>query len=113
MLKVPVISVLFKIISESSIAAGIRRIEAITGEKAQEWYRDLENKYKTIEQLLNGPQDVVKAITVLLDEKSACKNKWKNSSRESARLFKEQLLSKFSKSNNMSIISSRCCRTGK
>ena len=56
---------LFKIVSESSIAAGIRRIEAITGEKAEDWYRNLENKIKDIEHLLNNPQDIVKAISSL------------------------------------------------
>ena len=84
---------LFKIVSESSIAAGIRRIEAITGEKAETWYRNLENKFKAVEQLLNNPQDVLKAIGSLIEEKATLQKQVDKFSRESAQLFKEQLLS--------------------
>jgi alanyl-tRNA synthetase len=95
---------IFKIVAESSIAAGIRRIEAITGEKAQDWYRRLEIKYKAVEQLLNGPQDVVKAISGLLDEKANLQKQVEKFTRESTRLFKEQLLRNVNRSKNMSII---------
>ncbi len=96
---------LFKIVSESSIAAGIRRIEAVTGEKAEALYRERDNKLKTIELLLNSPQDAVKAVTNLIEEKSAQQKQIEKFSREAARLFKESLLNSVSKSNGITVIS--------
>jgi alanyl-tRNA synthetase len=95
---------LFKIVSESSIAAGIRRIEAVTGEKAEAWYRDRETKLKSVEQLLDNPQDVLKAIGSMIDEKSALQKQVEKFSRESARSFKEQLLKNIEKIGNISLI---------
>jgi alanyl-tRNA synthetase len=95
---------LFKIVSESSIASGIRRIEAVTGEKAEAWYRDRENKLKSAEQLLNNPQDVLKALGSLIEEKSTLQKQVEKFSRESARLFKEHLLRNITKAGDLSII---------
>lgn len=95
---------LFKIVSESSIAAGIRRIEAITGEKAEEWYRQVEKKLNAVETLLNHPQDVVKAVGGLIDEKSALQKQVEKFSRDSARIFKEQLLTRVERINNISLV---------
>jgi alanyl-tRNA synthetase len=95
---------LFKIISESSIAAGIRRIEAITGERADEWYRDMENKFRAIENLLNKPQDVVKAIGSLMEEKTMLQKQVDKFSKQSAGLFKEQLVKQMTVNKGASII---------
>jgi alanyl-tRNA synthetase len=95
---------LFKIVSESSIAAGIRRIEAVTGEKAEAWYRNLEKDLRSVEQLLNNPQDVVKAVNALLDERSSLQKQLEKYTRESARIFKESLMSRIRKIGNHSLI---------
>lgn len=95
---------LFKITSESSIAAGIRRIEAITGDKAEAWYHRIEEKFRAIEEMLNKPQDVIKAIGTLLDEKGNLQKQIEKFSRESARIFKQQLISKLRKSGKASVI---------
>jgi len=59
----------FKIISESSIAAGIRRIEAITGRHAENFIYEKEDLIKKISLLLKNPRDIVNAIEKLLLEK--------------------------------------------
>jgi alanyl-tRNA synthetase len=96
---------LFKIISESSIASGIRRVEAVTGEQADAWYRNLENKLMSVEQLLNNPQDVIKAVSGLIEEKTVLQKQVERFSRESARLFRERLLNNASKVGEITFIS--------
>ena len=57
---------LFKFTSEGSVSAGVRRVEAITGEAALERMREQEETLDQIRDLLKGPKDVVKAVDCLL-----------------------------------------------
>jgi alanyl-tRNA synthetase len=98
---------LFKIVSEGSIAAGIRRIEAVTGEKAESWYHDLDMKLQSVGQLLNNPQDVVKALGNLIQERSSLQKQVEKLMLESVRALKEHLLKNVRNLRNYDLIVGR------
>jgi alanyl-tRNA synthetase len=59
---------IFKIISEGAIAAGIRRIEAITAEKAENYYHEKDHLLDQISDLLKNPKDLLRNLRNLLEE---------------------------------------------
>jgi alanyl-tRNA synthetase len=60
----------FHIVSESGIAAGVRRIEAITGSRAYEWVREQEQTVKSVAELVKAaPATVVKRVQAVVDER--------------------------------------------
>jgi len=63
----------FKINSESSAAAGIRRIEAISGDKSEEYFKGLEKQITELSQLLKS-KDVVRSIEKLIEENASLKS---------------------------------------
>ncbi len=58
----------FKIVSEGAVAAGIRRIEAITSDAVKAHFASYENTLNEVKEVLKNPQDVLKAIHSLQDE---------------------------------------------
>jgi alanyl-tRNA synthetase len=59
----------FKLISEGSVAAGIRRVEAITAENADNYIKAQLDTLQELSGLLKNPKDLVKAVKDLIDEK--------------------------------------------
>jgi alanyl-tRNA synthetase len=74
----------FKLTSESSTAAGIRRIEAISGEKSEAYFKNLETQVSEISQLLKS-KDLIKSIEKLLEENSALKSEIDSFKKEKAK----------------------------
>ncbi|MEA1847761.1 alanine--tRNA ligase [Chryseobacterium sp. MHB01] len=74
----------FKIISESSAAAGIRRIEAISGDKAEEYFKNIEKQIAEISQLLKS-KDVVRSIEKLIEENTVLKSEVDSMKKEKAK----------------------------
>ena len=58
----------FKITAETAVAAGIRRIEAITGETALKYFEDQNQLLEQVNSLMKNPQDLPKAVTQLQTE---------------------------------------------
>ena len=59
---------IFKIVSESSVAAGIRRIEAVSGANAEKYISNLQLQLKNIQSTLKGHRDIEKAVLSLVEE---------------------------------------------
>lgn len=74
----------FKIVSESSAAAGIRRIEAISGDKSAEYFKNLEKQISELSQLLKS-KDVLKSIEKLIDENASLKAEVEGFKKEKAK----------------------------
>ena len=82
----------FKIVSESAIAAGIRRIEARTGLAAENIVDMMENTLRSAKTLFNNAPDLALAIKKLIDENDGFKKEIENVAKEKAAAFKQVLL---------------------
>jgi len=83
---------LFKIISEGSISAGVRRIEAISAESAEAYVNDQFQLLKEIQELLKNPRDVKKSIEALIQERNDLRKDLEVMHAQQAGALKEQLI---------------------
>lgn len=98
---------LLKIVSESSVAAGVRRIEAVTADGAFEYLNGFYNQLEQIKSQLKNPKDVVASVQTLVEEKQALEKKMEIIYQQQANQIKDVLATKVVKSNGYSLIIER------
>lgn len=64
---------LFAIVSEGAIAAGIRRVEAVTGRAAEEFFLEKLDELEVLKELLKQPKNIAQALKQLLQQHDAMK----------------------------------------
>lgn len=97
----------FKIISEGAVAAGIRRIEAITSLKAEAYFEEKEHLLKEINGLLKHPKDTVKAIQDLIQSNHDLQKKLEGFMHEKAMQVKADLMKQFEVVNGINFIAKK------
>ena len=85
---------LFKITSESAIAAGIRRIEAVTGEEAEKMVCTMQETIRTARAMFGGVPGLTEAIQRMIDENDSFKKQIAEIAKEKTLQLKKALLEK-------------------
>jgi alanyl-tRNA synthetase len=97
----------FKIISEGAVAAGIRRIEAITNQAVKEFFASQEAALASIKEILKNPQDVIKSVVSLQDENSKLKKQIEQLLKEKAKNLKGELANQLQKVNGVDFLATQ------
>ena len=95
---------MFKIVSESSVAAGVRRIEAKTGHECEELMYNLEDGIKAIKALFNNTKDLQGVIQKYIDEHDTMKKEIEQFHAQAVERTKDSLLQKAREINGVKVI---------
>jgi alanyl-tRNA synthetase len=94
----------FKIISESSVAAGVRRIEARTGRECEELLYLLEDQLKGIKALFNNAKDLEGMIKKYIEEHDSMKKEIEQFHAQAVERMKSQLVEKAREINGVKVV---------
>lgn len=94
----------FKIISESAVAAGVRRIEAITADKAEAFILEQNRELSELRALLKGNKDLNAAVSALIEENSRLKKEAEKSIVEQAANLKHEIVHHLKTINGINLI---------
>ncbi|MGM9719961.1 MAG: alanine--tRNA ligase [Prevotella sp.] len=96
---------MFKIVSESSVAAGIRRIEAKTGKECEEMMYNLEDGLKAIRAMFNNAKDLRGVIEKYIEEHDSMKKDIEQFRAQNVERAKESLIEKARTVNGVTVVS--------
>jgi len=97
----------FKIISEGAVAAGIRRIEAITSDAVKAHFASYENTLNEVKTALKNPQDILKAVHSMQEENAKLKKQMEQLLKEKIDGLKSKLLLEFYEINGVNVLDRR------
>jgi alanyl-tRNA synthetase len=94
----------FKIISESSVAAGIRRIEAKTGRECEDLMYAMEDHLKAVKAFFNNAKDLEGVIRKYIDEHDQMKKEIEQFQAEAVERTKQYLMTEIQHINHVNVI---------
>ncbi|MFD2725379.1 alanine--tRNA ligase [Hyunsoonleella rubra] len=97
----------FKIVSEGAVAAGIRRIEAITNDAVKDFYFENNRAYFEMRDLLNNAKDPVKALQNLQDENIGLKKQIESLLKDKAKNIKGELKNELQDINGVQFLAKK------
>jgi len=97
----------FKIKSEGAVAAGIRRVEAITNKAVGNYFEGIEAMFNEVKETLKNAKDPVKAITSLQDENTALKKQLEQLLKEKAGSLKGDLKNEITELNGVNFLAKK------
>jgi alanyl-tRNA synthetase len=95
---------MIRILSESSVAAGVRRIEAITGKAVEEMLDAQQDMVKSLRELFNNAPNLLQTIQKVLDEDSQLKKQVEEFKQEKVQEVKKMLIAKASQQNGFRLV---------
>jgi len=93
----------FRIISESSIAAGIRRIEAISAETCEKFFYAQQDAIREVRSMLHNTPNLVQALQKVLDEDAELKKQVEEFMKEKAALLKKTIIENRKEINGITV----------
>ncbi|MFP4622045.1 MAG: alanine--tRNA ligase, partial [Bacteroidales bacterium] len=95
---------ILKITSEAAISAGIRRIEALTADKAEEYIRKNLQTLEEVSEMLNNPANVSKSVEKLIDDNNNLNKQVESLLQDKVNSLKRDLLNKMEQINGVNYI---------
>lgn len=97
----------FKIQSEGAIAAGIRRIEAITNIAVNDYFETVDKQFEAVKQVLKNPKEPAKAVQNLQEENIALKKQIESLLKDKAKNLKGDLKSEITEVNGVQFLAKK------